>query len=70
MIEANEGRAESYLVRLWCDTGRSPWRASLQNIRTGQVTYFARPEQLWAYLRAEMVDPDQREFQLALTRVR
>lgn len=58
MIDSNAGRTESYLVRLWCDTRSSPWRASLQNIRTRQVTYFARPEELWAFLQAEMTGPE------------
>ena len=45
---------ESYLIRLWRDSTHSPWRASLQKIRSGELAYFACPEELWAYLKTEM----------------
>ena len=54
MPHQNHTLAESYLIRLWRDREFGPWRASLQNIRTREVTYFARPEELWAFLQAEM----------------
>ena len=52
--------AESYLIRLWRDREHGPWRASLQNIRSGEVRHFACPEELWACLRAEMADGSRR----------
>jgi hypothetical protein len=54
MSEVNDVRTESYLLRLWRDSRHSGWRASLQQVRTGQTHHFARPEALWAFLRAEM----------------
>ena len=56
MSKLNEPRTESYLVRLWRDSTHSPWRASLQKIRANKMAYFACPEDLWAYLQAEMTD--------------
>ena len=58
MDSPGETRLESYLVRLWRDSSLGPRRASAQNIRTRQVTYFARPEELWAFLQAEMTGPE------------
>jgi hypothetical protein len=45
---------ESYLVRLWRDSARSPWHATVHKVRSGQVTHFVHTEELWAYLLAEM----------------
>jgi hypothetical protein len=50
----NQSRAESYLIRLWRDREHGPWRASLQNIRSGEAQHFACPEELWTYLQMEM----------------
>ena len=58
MSEVNDVRTESYLVRLWRDSRHSGWRASLQQVRTGQTHHFARPEALWAFLQAEMAGTD------------
>ena len=60
MSEVNGVRTESYLVRLWRDGRQSGWRASLQQVRTGQTHHFARPEALWAFLQAEMTGADSR----------
>lgn len=60
MTESDGVRTESYLVRLWRDGRHSGWRASLQQVRTGQTHHFARPEALWAFLQAEMAGTDGR----------
>jgi hypothetical protein len=60
MPKPNQSRAESYLIRLWRDREYDPWRASLQNIRSGEVRHFSCPEELWAYLQAEMADKRRR----------
>jgi hypothetical protein len=60
MSEVNDVRTESYLVRLWRDSRHSGWRASLQQVRTGETRHFARPEALWAFLEAEMAGADER----------
>jgi hypothetical protein len=60
MSEVNDVRTESYLVRLWRNSRHSGWRASLQQVRTGQLHHFARPEALWAFLQAEMTRTDER----------
>ena len=58
MSEVNDVRTESYLVRLWRNSRHSGWRASLQQVRTGQTHHFALPEALWAFLQAEMAGID------------
>jgi hypothetical protein len=58
--ENDEVRTGSYLVHLWRDSRQSGWRASLQQVRTGQTRHFARPEALWAFLQAEMDEDDGR----------
>lgn len=60
MPKVDDVLAESYLVRLWRDDRHSGWRASLQQVRTGQTHHFARPEALWTFLQAEMAGIDGR----------
>ena len=45
---------ETYLVRLWRDNPRSPWRATVHKVRTGEETHFARTEDMLAYLQTDM----------------
>ncbi len=48
----------SYLLRLWCaETPEGSWRASLEDLRTGERLGFASPELLFAYL-LEQVESD------------
>lgn len=44
----------SYLLRLWCHDPSAEWRASVQDVRTGQMHYFARVEDVWAFIQVEM----------------
>lgn len=60
MFEVNDVRTESYLVRLWRNSRHSGWRASLQQVRTGETHHFARPEAVWAFLQAEMARANER----------
>ena len=46
----------SYLLRLWRQSPRGPWCASLENVQTRQINYFARTEELWAFLQAVMAE--------------
>lgn len=41
---------QSYLLRLWRESINGEWRASLQNVTTGQCRYFASLPQLCAFL--------------------
>jgi hypothetical protein len=41
---------QSYLLRLWRETIDGEWRASLQNISTGQCQYFSSLPQLCSFL--------------------
>lgn len=43
----------SYLVRLWQEQGQVGWRASIQDIQTGVVTWFADTDALLAFLQAQ-----------------
>jgi hypothetical protein len=66
----------SYLLRMWQDSGdersfppkEALWRASLQSPHTGERIGFGDPEDLFAYLRAQIGDEytareDQRKEQ-------
>jgi len=46
----------AFLLRLWRENGRSPWRASLDNPHTGEKETFSSIEQLWAHVQAQ-IDP-------------
>jgi hypothetical protein len=48
---------QSFLVRLWRDSPESGWRASLEDIATGQRLLFASPDLLAAYLLEQAVGP-------------
>ena len=48
----------SYLLRLWRGGARSPWRASIQEVTTGEVTHFANIQALLAFIIAETESPD------------
>ncbi|MGH2351015.1 MAG: hypothetical protein ACRDI2_26140 [Chloroflexota bacterium] len=47
-------RYQSYLLRLWRDHPRSPWRASLQSTATGEQHHFADLADLLAFLHAQI----------------
>ncbi len=51
----------SYLLRLWRHSPQDAWRASLQNVSTGQTYHFARAEELWAFLQAVMANECSQE---------
>lgn len=54
-----ERRYVAYLLRLWVEPGAdpAPWRASLQNPRSGERIGFAHPEDLIRYLRSLTGEP-------------
>lgn len=43
----------SYLLRLWRETADLPWRATLEDPRTGEQYGFASLARLFAYLEAQ-----------------
>ncbi|MFQ5435484.1 MAG: hypothetical protein ACE5FD_11465 [Anaerolineae bacterium] len=49
---------QAYLLRLWRDGEKQPWRALLENPHTGEQCGFANLEQLFAYLE-EQTKPGQ-----------
>ncbi len=53
----------SYLLRLWRDNPRAPWRASLQSTATGGLEHFADIDSLFAFLvaQADALDPLQND---------
>jgi len=59
----------SYLLRLWRHNPQGAWLASLQNIRTGETRHFAQPEELWAYLQAEMANELSQKASLAESQI-
>ena len=42
-----------YVLRLWRDGPRSPWRASVKPVSTGKETHFANLENLCVFLQTE-----------------
>ena len=54
MNDAQEPTYLSYLLRLWREDPRVPWRALLHSTATGQAQLFSDVERMWAYLNAQM----------------
>ena len=48
----------AFLLRVWREDGRAPWRAALENPHTGEKHTFTSPEQFWAYLQAQLDLPE------------
>jgi hypothetical protein len=55
---------QAYLLRLWREDEASPWRASLQDARVGQLLSFASVAQLIAYIEQRTVVVAQRKGNL------
>jgi hypothetical protein len=53
-IDLTHARYHAYLIRLWRDSARASWRASLTHAGTGDVLRFATPELAWAYLQRRL----------------
>lgn len=51
--DPDKGTYRSYLLRLWQDGAHAPWRASLREVTTGQITHFATVEALLAFIAAQ-----------------
>lgn len=49
----------SYLLRLWRDSKRVPWRVSLESIATGERRLFASMEALFTFLEAHTAEEDK-----------
>ena len=52
---------QAYLLRLWREDETSPWRASLQEARAGQLLNFASVAQLIAYIEQKTAAMAQRQ---------
>jgi hypothetical protein len=46
----------SYLLRMWRDSARASWQASLQSTATEKVHYFPDVDHVWVFLQAVMVE--------------
>jgi len=42
------------LLRIWREGAASPWRASLENPRTGELKHFASPRQAFLFIENQM----------------
>ena len=49
-MEEHPGDYVSYLLRLWRTSKENPWRASLEDPRTGERVGFGSLEALWEFL--------------------
>jgi hypothetical protein len=47
----------SYLLRIWREGSHGEWRASLQNIATGECHSYASPGELFEYLKTQFETP-------------
>lgn len=52
-MEKQPGDYVSYLLRLWRTSKENPWRASLEDPRTGERLGFGSLEALFVFLREE-----------------
>lgn len=50
----------SYLLRLWCRSDESAWRAMLEDVASHECRCFADVEELCAFLRGQMKPADQK----------
>lgn len=57
------GGYRSYLLRLWREKVDVDWRASLQNVLTGERHVFANLEQLFVFLKGSLKTEGQPEPQ-------
>jgi len=48
--EAQSQLYEAYMVRIWCDSPQSPWRASAQRVADGQTINFGNLPALFDFL--------------------
>lgn len=55
-MKADSIHYQSYLLRLWRETPPGEWRASLQDVSTGNCHYFATLELLFTYLQQRTVE--------------
>ncbi len=51
----------AFLLRLWRENGRSPWRASVENPHDGEKKTFATLEQLWVHVQM-LIDEETAVF--------
>ncbi len=49
----------SFLLRLWRSAGDAEWRASLQDVLTGEVFVFAEPESMFLFMHSRIIDTGQ-----------
>ena len=66
-MAGQEQSYHSYLLRLWRDGADEPWRASLEDTRTGERTCFATVEQLMNTLSIAVRTASPSEKRLSLT---
>ncbi len=65
MTEARRGQPpagyQAYLVRLWQESPRGPWRALTKDARTGDEVRFATLEQLFLFLHGRTTGEREQE---------
>jgi hypothetical protein len=58
---------QSYLLRLWKEQVESDWRASLQEVVTGECHYFSNLQALFTFLESQSDPPFPRHFEVGAT---
>jgi hypothetical protein len=60
MPDEDERHLQLFIVRAWCEPGRTPaesqWRGSVEDVPAGQRRYFGAPEDLAQYLLAQLAE--------------
>jgi hypothetical protein len=61
LMKAQERYYRSFLVRLWKEYAKAEWRASIQDIASGECRYFPNLNELFMYLEQipETTTPDR-----------
>jgi hypothetical protein len=56
---ARRKREMVFLIHIWPveEEGKPAWRASLESVQTGERQGFASPEDLFAFIKKQLLDP-------------
>jgi hypothetical protein len=53
--------SQAYLIRFWRGRPDEPWRALAKQVADGREVYFAGPEELFLFLREQIVAESRRQ---------
>ena len=62
-MKAERAQRDSFLVRIWCETGRADWKGWVQHTRSGEAVSVRSRDELWTFLErhsGELPDPPRK----------